>query len=93
MGASAQTGIALLQSGEFCAVAATENKSRQQTIQRCVRINSGANCEQLNNNITPLRYFYYALPTFSALNRRNTIRLTYHLLSAKWLLTYFAVIR
>ena len=69
MGASAQTGIALLQSGEFWALIPALNKKKQQTTQISVRIGNGANIIILINSITQPLIFYYILSEFYAVNR------------------------
>jgi hypothetical protein len=69
MGASAQTGIALLQSGEFWALTAVPNKKKLKTTQNSVRIGNGANIILLINSITPPLIFYYILSEFYAVNR------------------------
>lgn len=69
MGASAQTGIALLQSGEFWALIPAPNKKKQQTTQISDRIGNGANIILLINSITQPPIFYYILSGFYAVNR------------------------
>jgi hypothetical protein len=64
MGASAQTGIALLQSGEFWALITAPNKKKQKITQIGVRIGNGANIILLTNSITQPLIFYYILSEF-----------------------------
>jgi hypothetical protein len=57
IGASAQTGIALRQSAEFCALTPIEKRSIQHRKLTSVRIDYGANFIQIINTITPWSKF------------------------------------